>query len=234
MFHKRMSLSFSSLLGAMLMQARCYAYDPEDADTKAALAEAVDAAVERLTNKNRELLAELRKAKSGKESDNSAEMERLETENARLSTELAKASKDLKAAQKAAEENGSTLASERAYTERLLIDNGLSAALTANGVTNPAHAKAAAALIRSTSKIEIAVDGDNRTATVGGKALADFVKEWSSTDDGKNFVTATANGGGGAPGSQQQQHKQAGNFGGTRDERIAAINARFGDKLASQ
>lgn len=234
MFHKRTKFSPLNLLLAALAPVRMYAFDPDDEDTKKALAEAVDAAIEKLTKKNSELVAELRAAKKGKGGEDSAEMERLEKDNDRLTAELAKASKDLKAAQKIVEDNGKALASERTYTERLLIDNGLSAALTANGVTNPAHAKAAAALLRSTSKIEIAVDGDNRAATVGGKPLTDFVKEWTGTDDGKNFVTAPPNGGGGAPGGQQQQHKQAGNMGGTREERIAAINAKIGDKLAAQ
>lgn len=236
MFHNRRSLlSPFSLIGLALANARFFAYDPDDADTKAALAEAVDAAVEKLTKKNSELVAELRTAKKGKtDSPDAAEMERLEKDNDRLTAELAKAGKDLKAAQKVVEENGKALTSERSFNERVLIENGLAAALSANGVTNAAHAKAAAALIRSTSKIEITVDGENRSANIGGKALGDFVKEWAGTDDGKNFVTAKGNGGGGAPGGQQQPTPAAGNMGGSKAERVAAIAAKFGDQLAAQ
>lgn len=236
MFRKKPYSLMPNLLQMLFASAMpAFAFDPNDPADMAEVQKRIDDAVDAVTTKNKELLAEVKKLKKREPGDgNTAEMERLEADNERLSAELASASKALKQAQKAAEDSGKALTSERSYTERLLIENGLSAELAANGVTNAAHAKAAAALIRSTSKIEIAVDGDNRSATIGGKPLKDFVKEWSGTDDGKNFVTATPNGGGGAPGSQQQQHKTAGNMGGTREERIAAINAKLGDKLAAQ
>lgn len=235
MFRKNRYSLMPSLLSQLFAAAMpSFAFDPNDPADMAAVQKLIDDAVEPVASKNKELLSEVKKLKSGRNKDDSstADMERLEADNERLSTELATANKALKTAQKAAEDSGKALTSERGYTERLLVENGLSAALAANGVTNAAHAKAASALIRSTSKIEIAVDGDNRAATIGGKPLGDFVKEWAGSDDGKNFVTATPNGGGGAPGSQQQQHKQAGNMGGSREERVAAINAKLGDKLA--
>jgi Skp family chaperone for outer membrane proteins len=236
MFRKKPYSLMPNLLQMLFASAMpSFAFDPNDPADMAEVQKRIDEAVEGLASKNKELLADVKKLKAKRDpgDSNAADMERLEAENERLSSELATASKNLKAAQKAAEDSGKALTSERSYTERLLVDNGLSAELAANGVTNASHAKAAAALLRSTSKIEITVDGDTRTATVGGKPLKDFVKEWAGTDDGKNFVTATTNGGGGAPGSQQQQHKQAGNMGGTREERIAAINAKLGDKLAA-
>lgn len=210
------------------------AFDKNDPEDMKIVQGMIDDAVSGLKSKNDELVGKVKKLSKDKEGGISQdEFDRLEAERDKLKDDLTVVQRDLKAANKANETNAATLASERSFNERVLIENGLAAALSANGVTNAAHAKAAAALIRATSKIEISVDGDNRSATVGGKALGDHVKEWAGTDEGKNFVTATPNGGGGAPGSQQQQHKAAGNFGGSKEERVAAINARFGDKLAA-
>lgn len=204
--------------------------DPKDMEIVQGM---IDEAVSGLKSKNEELVGKVKKLSKDKEGGISQEeFDRLEAERDALKENLTTAQRELKAEKKANETNASALASERSFNERVLIENGLAAALSANGVTNAAHAKAAAALIRSTSKIEITVDGDNRAASIGGKALGDFVKEWAGTDDGKNFVTAKGNGGGGAPGGQQQPTPAAGNMGGTRAERVAALQAKFGDRLA--
>lgn len=58
--------------------------------------------------------------------------------------------------------------------------------------------KAAQAMLRSNVQIEI--DGDNRVAKFGDKALSEAIKEWAASDEGKHFVSATVNGGGGGTG----------------------------------
>lgn len=192
---------FSSLLHSLMAGAAFYAFDPEDQATKDAIAAAVDAAVAGLKTKNAELLAEVKANKrKGGEVDH-AELERTEAERDKALSDLAEVQKQLKTATKGAEESTKTLQAEQGYTSRLLIDNGLAAALAEAGVSNPVHAKAAAALLRASSQIAVKVEGDARSAMVGDKPLSEFVKAWSQGDEGKQFVAAQGNSGSGASGS---------------------------------
>jgi hypothetical protein len=81
--------------------------------------------------------------------------------------------------------------------KKLLIDNGLSEALIKVGV-KPELSKAVKALFAGQAQIKI--DGNNRSALIGDKPLADFINEWSKSDEGKHFVLASSNSGGGAQG----------------------------------
>lgn len=176
-----------------------YAFDPKDSADMATVQEMIDAAVEPLKTHNKKLLGELKVAKKGAEID-PAEFTALETERDSLAAQVADLGKQLKTATTAAEAAGTALKGEQGYTNKLLVSEGLNAALLANGVTNPVHLKAAAAMIREGGAVEVKVEGENRVAVIGGKPLADFVKDWSLSDDGKAFVAAPVNGGGGAPG----------------------------------
>lgn len=172
----------------------------DDDDIEARIAAAVEEAVGPLKAKNKELLGKIKKLQADGDAD-PAEVERLEAEVDRLKTDLTAANKSVKDLTKRAETAEQSLASEQAAAQRLIVDNGLAAALTEAGVTNPAMHKAAAALIRTGQKIEITADGDARVAKIGDKTLGDFVKAWAAGDEGKTFVAAPGNGGGGAPGS---------------------------------
>lgn len=199
-----------------------FAFDPDDADTKAALKAAVDEALAPVLQKNKELLGEVKKAKRGAEID-PAEHERLENELEQTRNQLTDAQKAAKVAAKQAEDATKQLQGEQSFTQSLLVDNGLNAALLEAGVKNPAHLKAAAAYLKSSNKIEIKVDADgNRSAVVGDKALADFAKGWSASDEGKHFVAAPVNGGGGAGGG--------GNGGGGGDKKAKEMSS--GEKAA--
>ena len=48
--------------------------------------------------------------------------------------------------------------------------------------------------------VVLTADGENRIAKVGDKPLAEFVKAWAVSDEGKAFVDAPGNSGGGAHG----------------------------------
>lgn len=224
---KRYSLNpFSRLLHSLLHGLTFFAIDMNDPADKAAVQKLIDEAVGPLKEKNSELLGELKKARKGAEIK-PEDVEKLEAERDALKEQLAEAQKAAKTATKAAEDAAKALQGEQGFTQKLLIENGLQAALSANGVTNPVQLKAAAALIRANAKIEVKVDGENRAAIVGDKDLAAYVKEWAQGDEGKHFVAAQPNSGGGAPGSNNSQHKGAGNLGGTKEERAAAIASRF-------
>lgn len=180
------------------------AFDPNDPDTKAAIAkitEDMEKRLEAMDAKRAEALDEAKKAKAEarklKEID-PADLEKLETENEKLRTDLTAAQKAAKDAATAAEKATKALEAESGFTSKLLVENGLRDALVANGVTNAVHQKAAMAMLAS--GVQIAADGDTRVAKFGDKALGDFVKEWASSDEGKHFVAAPNNGGGGAGG----------------------------------
>lgn len=168
-------------------------------DIEARIAAAVEEATAGLKTKNQELLAKVRKLQAGDQID-PKDVERLEAEVERLKADLSTANKSVKDLTKRAETAETNLAAEAAHTQRLIVDGGLTAALTEAGVTNPVMLKAAAALLRA-NKIDIAAEGDARVAKVGDKSLGDFVKTWAQGDEGKAFVAAPANGGGGARGN---------------------------------
>ena len=105
-------------------------------------------------------------------------------------------------------------------------DQALTQSLQSAGITNPTFLKAATTMLATQVKL-----GDDGTAYVetgmGPKVLADFVKGWAASD-GKDFVTPPQ--GGGARGNDRPNPNQTrGDFGGNRDERKAAIAARFPD-----
>jgi hypothetical protein len=190
------------------------AYDPEDADTKAAVQAAIEEAleaqreehsaeVERLNTKNKDLLKKLAKAREG--TDNAGEVERLERELDETKHSLGEAQSKLRIAERDLKKITSerdTAVSER-DTERSnfrneLIENNLTAALVEHQVA-PHFMEAAKALLKG--KVSVEVDGDERKLLADGKPIGDFVKEWAASDAGKHYVVAPANGGGGANGA---------------------------------
>lgn len=173
------------------------AFDPNDADVKAAIKAAVDEAVAGLQTKNAELLAKLKKATKDAQIDPS-EHAALQSELDATQAKLADATKALKAANAEAEKVKKAYESESKLTHNLLVENGLTDALTKAGVTNPVHLRAAKAML--SGQVQLIAEGENRIAKVGEKPLADYVSEWAKGEEGKYFVAAQQNGGGGAPG----------------------------------
>ena len=171
--------------------------DVNSQEFKDAVQAAVDSATEGLATKNRELLGEVKKLKRGVEID-PAEFEALESQIDTLKAELTKAQREAKTFAKQAEDSTKALESESGFTRSLLIEQGLTAELVSAGVKNPAHLKAALAMLKSDA--QVVQDGDRRVAKIGDKAIKDYVKEWAAGDDGKHFITADQNSGGGASG----------------------------------
>jgi hypothetical protein len=169
----------------------------DDNDLQAKIDAAVAAATEGLQAKNRELLGEVKKLKKGVDID-PAEMERLESRIEALEGENSQLAKQVKDLSKTAEVATKALETESKFTQKLLVENGLATELTKAGVTNPAHLKAAQAMLKD--GVQIVVDGEVRAAKIGDKALSEFIKDWAAGDEGKHFVQAPANYGGGASG----------------------------------
>lgn len=166
-------------------------------EVQEAIKKAVEEATTGLASKNKELLAELKEARKGRQV-NPEDVEKLEMQLDELKGQLAEAQKTAKAATKQAETAQKALQDAESFTTRLLVDNGLNDALAKAGVTNPVHLKAAKALL--SGQVQIATENDTKVAKIGDKALADFIGEWAKGDEGKFFVAAPQNSGGGSSG----------------------------------
>ena len=167
-----------------------------ETDIQEQIKAAVEEATQGLAAKNKELLAELKEARKGKQID-PAEVEKLQSKIDALETDLTNANKSLKDGNKAYEKLKADLDAESGFTSKLLLDNGLTDALVKNGVAAP-YLPAVKAMLISQAKIQI--DGQDRKAVIGEKELGTFVKEWATSDEGKNFISAPANAGGGSSG----------------------------------
>jgi len=171
-----------------------------DIDTAVAAAVAkVQESVDKLTTKNDELIGENRKLKRGAEikpEDLTAAEERADKAESAKS-ELEKQVKTLTGERDKAVKS---LETESAFTQKLLIQDGLKSALIANGVKDEDFIDSLAAKFGSTATVK--VDGETRTALIGDKPLADHIKEWAGSDAGKKFVAAAVNSGGDSRGSK--------------------------------
>jgi hypothetical protein len=190
-------------------------FDINDADTKKAVKELVDAAVTEgtagLVAKNQELLGKLKKATKDaliSPEDHQALQDKLTATEEKLT----EAQKIAKTATKEAETAKKALEGEAKVAHNLLVENGLSAALLESGVKNPVYQKAAKAMLAG--NVVLVAEGENRIAKVGDKLLKDFVSEWSKSDEGKSFVDAPNNSGGGANG---------GGAGGTKTKTMTRV-----------
>ena len=167
---------------------------------KKALKDAVEEATSGLIAKRDELLAEVRQLKKGRAID-PADVEKLENERDEWKAKAEASDKSAKKAIADVEKATKAAADADAREQGLLIDNGLTEALNAAGVTNPAHAKAAKALLRPS--LQVVAEGDKRIVKAGDKALAEHVKEWAAGDEGKHFVIAAPASGGGSQGGHK-------------------------------
>lgn len=170
--------------------------DITEEDFKAKIAEAIEEATTGLSKKNQELIAELREAKKGKAID-PAELDRLQSKIDSLETDLSGAQKASKDQAKLLKQAQDALISESGFTQKLLLDNGLTEALVKAGVASQ-FLPAVKAMFGTQAKI--VADGDVRKALIGDKDLTEFVSSWATSDEGKHYISAPANGGGGASG----------------------------------
>lgn len=184
----------------------------------------LEAAIEVLSAKNRELLGEVKVAKAkakGAEVD-PAEYAALQSEVDALKADLAKVTKD---STKTIEQLQKDLTSKDGALQSYLIDNGLTDALVKAGVRSE-FMGAAKAMLRSQAQIK--ADNGDYSALMGDKPLVDAVAEWAASDEGKHFISAPANSGGGASGGNGGASTQPkGNLGGDKVQRVNAIKQMF-------
>lgn len=197
------------------------AVDRNDPEVKALIEEVTAAATEALSAKNRELLGEVKtlKAKAKGADIDPAEYAALQQKVEELTDELGKAQKTSKAE---VEKLTRALAEKDGALTQHLIDAGLTDALAKAGVA-PHYLNAAKAMFKGQAALK--ADNGQYQALIGDKPIADAIKAWAQTDEGKHFVSAPANNGGGAQGGSGGSGNKAGDFGGDKSQRLAAIKA---------
>ena len=170
------------------------------------MSEGNNADVEALVEKNKELLAELKKVKADlrkvqdiKPEDYQAVVDELEVVKEKLSA----SDKLVKTANSEADKYKGLYESESAHTAKTLIDSGLTNALV-DAKVDAKYLKAVKALIGGDAKVE--ADGDKRIVKIGDKALGDYIKEWASSEEAAHYIAAPANSGGGGGGGGKQQN----------------------------
>lgn len=174
--------------------------------TKADVEAAVKAATEKfqesinkLEEKNQELIGENRKLKRGAE----IKPEDLEAAEGRADKAEARV-KELEGSVKTLTKERDTavksLETEQKFTHQLLVQDGLKTELIKNGVKDEDYIDTLTAKFAGQAKI--VTEGDARKVMLGDKALSDAIKEFAGSDSGKKFVTAAQNSGGGAPGGK--------------------------------
>ena len=92
------------------------------------------------------------------------------------------------------------LTQEREAMRRLVVDGELDRLLTTHNVLAQ-HREAVKLLVQAHNDITVKADGQQRTAVIGDKSLADFMNEWAQTDAAKHYIAAPLSGGGDALGS---------------------------------
>ena len=173
-------------------------------EVQAAIDAAVETATSGLKTKNQELLDKNKKLMKGQEIDPQTVVD-LEAQIDKLQSDLAVSQKSAKESVKTLETLQGQLKAETGFTQKLLIDNGLTDELVKNGVA-PQFLPAVKAMFAG--QAQIVAEGDTRTAKIGDKSVSDFVKEWAASDDGKHFVKAPENSGGGSQGSGNGTNNQ--------------------------
>lgn len=159
---------------------------------------ALQESIAKLEANNARLTSELKTARKSIEITPD-QLAQVESERDKLQADLSVAQKAGKESVKAFEALQGQLKAESAFTQKLLIDNGLTDELVKNGVA-PQFLPATKAMF--SGQAQIIAEGETRVAKIGEKTVSEFVKEWAASEDGKHFVTAPANGGGGSQGGK--------------------------------
>jgi type I site-specific restriction-modification system R (restriction) subunit len=189
----------------------------------------LSAKVDEILGEKKKLAAKVREYEAA-EAERKAEIAKREEEEARKKGDFEKL---LQSEQAKLKEKDSEAAQWRDRYFVRELDLNLTQALDAANV-KPELRKAAMALLRN----EASIDEDGRV-TISDKPLADYMKEWAKSDDGKAFI-ANGSAGGGAngggkgndPGSKNPWEPGA-NFSLTEQGQIYKTNKALAIQLAA-
>lgn len=170
--------------------------DLNESGIQEAIKKAVEEATSGLVSKRDELLAEVKKLRKNQEIK-PEQLDELENQVEVYKTKWADAEKLAKATAVEADKVKKLYEAESGYTNNLLVENGLNEALVKEGI-----AKQFLPAVKSMLKgqVTVKIEGNERKAVIGEKALSEYVAEWSKGEEGKHFIAAPANSGGGSNG----------------------------------
>lgn len=182
--------------------------DTDTEEGKAELQKLIDKETEGLKAKNNELIDKQKKLKDEMKSfqdqldDIKEAKEKAEEDAAKKSGDVEAITKSLEAkyTKKISELEGK-LTDSSSKLNKIVIDQGITEALTKAGVA-PQYLDAAALLIKHNSKSEVLELDGKAIAHLDGKPITDFVSEWTQGESGKHYVAAKQNGGGGSDGDR--------------------------------
>lgn len=171
-----------------------------DAAVAAAVAKVQDS-IDKLEQKNEQLIGENRKLKRGAE----IKPEDLQAAEDRADKAEARA-KELEASVKTLTKERDTAAksleTEQGAARSYALEAEIASAIASGNVV-PALVPAFTAMVKQSAKADL-VDG-KYAVTIGDKAAKDYVTEFLGTEEGKHFKAASVNGGGMAPGGGGKQ-----------------------------
>lgn len=172
-----------------------------DIETLKAELDEAKAAIESLTTKNREILAEKKKLQAKtQEIDFEAYSKAIE-ENESLKAANAKLEKQHK---QDVEKLSGELGQKDSYLQKLLIEDGLTKGLIESGIDKQ-FLKAALAMLKPEAKVNQSENGYD--AVIGDKPIAEYLKTWVESD-GAIFVPKQNDSGAGARGGAGEPQKQ--------------------------
>lgn len=170
--------------------------DLNSPEVKAELEKMVAEATSGLVAKRDELLAEVKKLRKNQEIK-PEQLEALEEQIETYKSQLTEAQKMTKQSVAELDRLKKAYETEASFNSKMLVDAGLTDAIAKAGVA-PQYIKAVKSMLAS--QVQVKVEGDERKAVIGDKTLADFIGEWSKSDEGKYFIAAPSNSGGGSTG----------------------------------
>lgn len=113
--------------------------------------------------------------------------------------------------QKEIEQREQALQQKDNQVRRLVVDNGLSAALQKHGVTTPGLQKGAKRLLADQVKVVEGDDGGLQAVVdtdMGEVSLDQFVKDWVSSEEGQDYLPKTSGSGARGPGGGTSGKKE--------------------------
>lgn len=165
-------------------------------EVQEAIKKAAEEATSGLISKRDELLAEVKKLRKNQEIK-PEQLEDLENQIETYKAKLSESEKQAKFIASEADKVKKLYEAESGYTNNLLVENGLNEALVKEGIAKQ-FLPAVKSMLKS--QVQVKVEGNERKAVIGEKALSEFVSEWSKSEEGKHFIAAPANSGGGSNG----------------------------------
>ena len=165
-------------------------------EVQEAIKKAAEEATSGLISKRDELLAEVKKLRKNQEIK-PEQLEELENQVETYKAKWTEADKQAKAIAQEADKVKKLYEAESGYTNNLLVENGLNEALVKEGI---AKQFVPAVNFMLKGQVQVKIEGNERKAVIGEKALSEYVSEWSKSEEGKHFIAAPANSGGGSNG----------------------------------